>query len=81
MSNSLQDEYGRAYAAVQTYLSAKPVYDFLDASENLGVNFRQGGPGMTSADWSAILDFADQYLLGKGGTRRFDVLPPANQTP
>jgi hypothetical protein len=76
MYNSLEDEYGRAYAAVQTYLSAKPVYEFLGADENLGVHFRPGGHGMTSEDWSAILDFADQYLLNRGGTRRFDVLPP-----
>lgn len=81
MCNSLADPYGRAYAAVQTYLGAKPVYEFLDAEQNLGVNFRAGGHGMTAEDWSAVLDFADQYLLKKGGTRKFDVLPPADQTP
>jgi hypothetical protein len=81
MCNSLSDEYGRAYAAVQTYLAAKPVYEFLDAEQNLGLNFRPGGHGMTSEDWSALLDFADQYLMKKGGTRKFDVLPPASQTP
>ena len=81
MCNSLMDQYGRAYAAVQTYLAAKPVYDFLGASDNIGVSFRAGTHGMTSEDWSAILDFADQYLLKKGGTRKFDVLPPADQLP
>lgn len=81
MCNSLADPYGRAYAAVQTYLGAKPVYEFLDAGENLGLNFRSGGHGMTSEDWSALLDFADQNLLKKGGTRKFDVLPPADKLP
>jgi hypothetical protein len=75
MCNSLADQYGRAYAAVQTYLGAKPVYEFLKAGENLGLNFRSGGHGMTSEDWSALLDFADQKLLKKEGTRRFDIVP------
>ena len=81
MCNSLKDEYGRAYAAVQTYLGARPVYEFLKAEENIGVNFRSGGHGMYSEDWSALLDFADQKLLKKTGTRKFNILPPASQTP
>jgi hypothetical protein len=81
MLNSLADEYGRAYAAVQTYLGAKPVYSFLKADENLGLNFRAGSHGMTSEDWSALLDFADQKLLKKAGTRKFDVIPSANKIP
>ena len=81
MCNSLSDQYGRAYAAAQTYLSAKPVYEFLKANDNLGVSFREGTHGMTAEDWSALLDFADQYLLKKGGTRKFDVLPPADKLP
>ena len=81
MCNSLADQYGRAHAAVQTYLGAKPVYQLLGADQNLGLNFREGSHGMTSEDWSALLDFADQYLLKKGGTKKFDVIPPADQTP
>jgi hypothetical protein len=81
MCNSFKDEYGRAYAAVQTYLGAKPVYEFLKADENLGMNFRAGGHGMTAEDWSALLDFADQKLLKKEGTRKFNVIPPADKTP
>jgi hypothetical protein len=79
MCNSLADQYGRAYAAVQTYLAAKPVYSFLKAEGSLGVSFRSGGHGMTAEDWSALLDFADQNLLKKEGNRKFDVLPPADQ--
>jgi hypothetical protein len=79
MCNSLADQYGRAYAAVQTYLAAKPLYTFLKAGDNIGLNFRAGGHGMTAEDWSALLDFADQKLLKKEGTRKFDVLPPADQ--
>jgi hypothetical protein len=79
MCNSLADQYGRALAAVQTYLGAKPVYEFLKAGENLGLSFRPGGHGMTAEDWSALLDFADQKLLKKEGKRKFDVPPAADQ--
>jgi hypothetical protein len=81
LCNSLKDQYGRAYAAVQTYQGAKPVYALLGAEPALGLNFRPGGHGMTSEDWSALLDFADQNLLKKPGTRKFDVIPPAEQLP
>lgn len=81
LCNSLKDQYGRAYAAVQTYQGAKPVYALLGAEQNLGLSFRPGSHGMTSDDWSALLDFADQNLLKKAGTRKFDVIPPADQLP
>jgi hypothetical protein len=81
MCNSYKDEYGRAYAAVQTYLGAKPVYEFLKVPENAGLNFREGGHGIQAEDWKALLDFSDQYLLKKAGTRKFDVIPPAEKTP
>jgi hypothetical protein len=81
MCNSLSDQYGRAYAAVQSYLGAKPVYEFLGVEPNLGLNFRAGSHGMTSEDWSALLDFSDQYLLKKAATKKFDVIPPMDQTP
>jgi hypothetical protein len=57
------------------------VYEFLDASENIGQHFRPGGHGMTGEDWNALLDFADKYLLGKEGDRRFDILPSEDKMP
>jgi len=81
MCNSLSDQYGRAYAAVQTYQSAKPVYDFLQVPDNVGLNFREGTHGMTAEDWSALLDFADQNLRKLGGSRKFDTIPPAQDLP
>jgi hypothetical protein len=76
MCNSLADQYGRPYAAVQTYLAAKPVYEFLHVPNHIGVTFRPGGHGMQASDWTALLDFADQYLRQKPGERKFDILPP-----
>jgi len=81
MCNSLEDPYGRAYAAVQAYLGAQPVYEFLGASDHLGLHFRPGGHGATAEDWTAIFDFADQYLQLLPGDRRFDVIPPTEDLP
>lgn len=81
LCNSLKEQYGRAYAAVQSYLGAQPVYDLLGVPEHLGVHWGPGRHGATEEDWNAIFDFADQYLLGKPGTRRFDVIPPAEALP
>jgi hypothetical protein len=75
----LDDQYGNANAAVQSYLGAKPVYDFLRVPDNLGINFRPGQHGMNATDWQAILDFADQKLRKLDVKRRFDQLPPADQ--
>ncbi|MCO5236146.1 MAG: hypothetical protein M9933_07735 [Chitinophagaceae bacterium] len=81
MCNAYSDQYGRAYAAVQTFLGAQPVYELLGVNGNLGMHFREGRHGRTQEDWNALLDFADQKLLGKTGTRIFNEIPPAEKTP
>jgi hypothetical protein len=81
MTNALSDQYGRAYAAAQTYLEAKPVFEFFGVPDHVGQFFRPGGHGATAEDWDAALDFADQYLLLREGDRRFDVLPPESDLP
>ncbi|MBN1576186.1 MAG: T9SS type A sorting domain-containing protein [Chitinispirillaceae bacterium] len=58
-----------------------PKQSSLGADENLGLNFRDGSHGMFPEDWSALLDFADRKLLNRPGTRKFDVIPPKEQTP
>lgn len=75
LCNALSDQYGNTNAAVQTYLGAKPVYEFLGVPDRLGINFRPGRHGMNAADWSAILDFCDQQLRNIDVHRRFDQIP------
>lgn len=79
MCNSLADQYGNPYAALQSYLGAKPVYAFLGAPDMLGLNFRPGGHGMQAADWNTILDFADLHFRKIAAKRRFDQYPPDEQ--
>lgn len=60
--------------ASSAFFPAYPDHDWRDT-------FRPGGHGATEEGWNAIFDFADQYLLGKPATRRFDVIPPAKDLP
>lgn len=52
-----------------------------DINENLGMHFREGKHRMTLEHWDALLDFADQKLLGKPGVQIFNEIPPAAKTP
>ena len=79
LCNGLDDQYVNGNAAAQTYLAAKPVYEFLGVPDHLGVNFRPGQHGMPASDWTAVLDFSDQKLRKLDIQRRFDQLPPADQ--
>ena len=64
-------------AVRQSILAAKPVYEFLDVSaERVGVNYEPHRHALTSDDWQAALDFADQQLRGIDHHRRFDQFPP-----
>ena len=51
------------------------MYEFLGAPQKLGIHFRPGKHELAEEDWRAILDFADQQLMGKNVARRFDQLP------
>ena len=79
LCNGLDDQYVNGKAASQTYLAAKPVYDFLGVPDHLGVHFRPGRHGMTTSDWLAVMDFADQKLRHLDIPRRFDQIPPPDQ--
>lgn len=64
-------------AVRQTILAAQPVYQFLGVSTNrVGVNYEPHRHGLTTEDWTAALDFADQHLRGIKVERHFDQFPP-----
>ena len=79
LCNGLDDQYVNGRAAVQTYLAARPVYDFLGVPDNIGVNFRPGKHGMPASDWVTVMDFADQKFRKLDIPRRFDQILPDNQ--
>jgi len=60
----------------RSLLAARPAYDFLHASDRLGISFADRPHGMVQGDWDALLAFADKFLLNKPTTRSFDQYPP-----
>lgn len=63
-------------AVKQTVLAAKPVYQFLGASpDRVGVNYEKHRHMLTTDDWNAAMDFADQQLRGIDHHRAFDQFP------
>ena len=78
-ADALADSACNGNAMKQSYLAAKPVYEFLGAADHLGIHFRPGQHALAADDWQVILDFADQQLRGKKIDRRFNELPPAEQ--
>jgi len=62
-------------AVRQSFLGAKPAYALFGAEDRLGVNYAHHGHAFTQEDWTAMLDFADKYLLGKKVDRTFDHFP------
>jgi len=40
--------------------------------DRIGLHWREGGHAQGPEDWTALLDFADQYFFGKKANRAFD---------
>ncbi len=57
-------------------LAAKPAYDFLHASDKIGISFADRPHGMVQGDWDVLFAFADKFLMGKPTTQTFDKYPP-----
>jgi hypothetical protein len=63
-------------AVKHTVLAAQPVYSFLGVSTNRVVaNYESHPHALTSDDWNAALDFADQQLRGIDHGRQFNNFP------
>ena len=56
-------------------IAAKPAYDFLHASDKIGISFANRPHGIVQGDWDALLAFGDKFLMGKPTTLRFDQYP------
>jgi endo-1,4-beta-xylanase len=48
-----------------SFIAAKQIFRFTGAPGNIAMYFHPGVHSITLPDWQAILDFADQHLLGK----------------
>ncbi len=75
--DGLGDLWANPYGTQQSHRGAKPVFEFLGASDKLGIYFREGGHAQSEDDWRTLVDFADKVFFGKkpAGGKRFDQLP------
>ena len=62
-------------AVKQSVDGAMPAYALFGAESRLGVNYAPHGHTFNADDWDALLDFADQHLVGKKSDRTFDRFP------
>jgi hypothetical protein len=54
---------------------AMPAYALLRAADAIGVHYAPHRHALTSDDWDALIDFADERLRGLKSSRRFDRFP------
>ncbi|WP_230396443.1 cellulose-binding domain-containing protein [Streptomyces blattellae] len=64
-----------------SHRGAKMVYQYLGVADHIGISYRPGGHQIDIADYNAIMDFADKYLMGKAVSRTFDNVPYPAPTP
>ena len=62
-------------AVRQSILAARPAYALSKAEDRIGVNYANHGHAFTAEDWTAMMDFFDNYLMGKKVDRTFDRFP------
>ncbi len=67
-----QDYWANPYGAELTHRAAQRVFGWLDASDRIGLHWRDGTHAQNQEDWAALLDFADHYFFDKTTDRRFD---------
>ncbi|MBN2137420.1 MAG: acetylxylan esterase [Sedimentisphaerales bacterium] len=76
-TDALDDIWANPFGTQQSYRGAVPVFEFLGASEKLGIHYRRGRHDQNEEDWRALVDFADMVFFDKAppAGRNFDELP------
>ena len=73
-TEALGDLWANPKGTQQTYLAAREVYEFLGVPGKIGICYREGKHEQNLDDWTVLLDFCDQQLLGKQVERKFGQL-------
>lgn len=60
------DTWSNPYGTLVAWRAAQEVFDFVGASENNGIHYREGGHQFGPSDWKALIDFADYHLRDTG---------------
>lgn len=72
ITNALGDLWANPAGTQQTYLAAKPAYEFLGAGSRIGNHYREGKHEHNADDWRTLLDFADVQFFGRQVETKFD---------
>ncbi len=74
-AHALQDYWANPFGTFLTFEAAKKVYKWMGAEDNIKMNWRTGGHDQGVIDWTALLDFSDQYFFNRKLKSDFDINP------
>ncbi|HZZ58697.1 MAG TPA: glycoside hydrolase family 28 protein [Opitutaceae bacterium] len=68
------DRISSPEAVRRSILAAKPAYELYGMPDRLAVHYSHHGHAFTAEDWTALMDFADKYLVaGETSARAYNV--------
>lgn len=73
-AHARQDYWANPYGTELTYRAADKVFEWLGATGQQGIHWRDGGHAQNEEDWLALLDFADWKFFNKKPGRSFSTL-------
>ncbi|MFX0101830.1 MAG: hypothetical protein ACFFCS_19855 [Candidatus Hodarchaeota archaeon] len=74
-TDAFGDNWANPVGTQAMYQAAQPVFDFLGASNNNSIHFREGQHDQLNEDFLALLDYADLKFFNISTSRSFDQLP------
>jgi hypothetical protein len=74
-TEGLEDLHANPTDTLQTHRAAREVYRLLGRPEMIAIQFRPGGHEHSTADWAALLDFADEVFFHKTSGRDWNPNP------
>lgn len=74
-TEGLADLWANPIGTQAVYEATQPVYEFLGASLNNTLHYRDGFHGFTQTDFKVLLDLSDKLLLGKSINGNFYMEP------
>lgn len=75
LTYALDDRWSNPEGMIRAVRAARPAYDLFGAAGNLAFHLRPGDHAHETADWIALLDFADSRWSGRTVDTVFDTHP------
>lgn len=75
-TEGLEDTWSNTYGTQVSWRAADEVFEFSGALEKNAIHFREGGHAYLALDWSVVIDFCDNMLLGRDIPARYITIKP-----